>query len=473
MGRVERTTVRTTALVLVFTALITGFSGVVAAHGGAIAGGQRETLQIPFWLFVSTGGGVVGASFLLGSFVTDRKFIDRIHDLRQPVRRLDRLRPVDRRVTGLVGILLLTVTVAAAFLGPQEPMNVAILFVWVAWWTGFTMLTYSIGNIWPTLNPWRTILTGTQGTLEYPDEFGAWPGVAGLLAFVWLEVVSPVSENPRLLGLFVLGYTAYTLLGGYLFGADAWFENADPIANVFRYFGAVAPVTTHSEGVELTWPGARLSEAGLVDGADDAGFIIALLWATTFDGLVSTPAWASVTRAVVTGNIPLLQSVTGGIPPLLFYLATLVVGYALFLSAYFLASRLMAAYAETYRSPTYLRDRFAGSLLPIAVGYHLAHYLGYFLSLIPTFLAVSMNPLGTVPSPQVLVIPSWFGGLSIAFVILGHLVAIWVAHATAFDIFPDRLQAIRSQYPMVAVMVFYTMLSLWIVTRPSVPLPYL
>jgi len=35
------------------------------------------------------------------------------------------------------------------------------------------------------------------------------------------------------------------------------------------------------------------------------------------------------------------------------------------------------------------------------------------------------------------------------------------------------LQAIRSQYPFIAVMIFYTMASLWIVTRPDVPLPYL
>ncbi|MFC7140507.1 hypothetical protein ACFQMA_11790 [Halosimplex aquaticum] len=463
MDQGKRIAVQTTGFAVVLTALITAFSGVVAAHGGAVAGAQRKPLQIPFWLFVSTGGGVVGASFLLASFVTDRAFIDRIHDARQLVTIPIRLPAVKRRLTGAIGILFLTVTVAAAFLGPQESINFAILFVWVVWWTGFTMLTYTVGNAWPALNPWRAILGETHGKFDYPDEFGAWPSVAGLLAFVWLEVVSPVSENPRVLGLFAIGYTTFTLLGGYLFGADAWFENADPISNVFRYFGAVAPVATRSDGVEFTWPGARLSEVGLIDGADDAGFVLALLWVTTFDGLVSTPTWTSVTRAAV----------ERGAPPLLFYLATLVVGYTLFLWAYFWASRLIAKYAETYRSPTYLRDRFAASLLPIAVGYHLAHYLGYFLSLIPTSLAVSVNPFGSVSNPQVLVIPPWFGGLSIAFVILGHLVAIWVAHATAFDIFPDRLQAIRSQYPMVGVMVFYTMLSLWIVTQPSTALPYL
>jgi hypothetical protein len=69
--------------------------------------------------------------------------------------------------------------------------------------------------------------------------------------------------------------------------------------------------------------------------------------------------------------------------------------------------------------------------------------------------------------------PSWFGGLELAFVLVGHLVAIWVAHATAYDVFPGRLQAIRSQYPFILVMVLYTMVSLWIVSEPSVTPPYL
>jgi hypothetical protein len=62
--------------------------------------------------------------------------------------------------------------------------------------------------------------------------------------------------------------------------------------------------------------------------------------------------------------------------------------------------------------------------------------------------------------------------LAVAFVLLGHLLAVWVAHASAYDVFPGRLQAVRSQYPFVVVMVLYTMTSLWIVSAPSATPPF-
>ncbi|MFT4881252.1 MAG: hypothetical protein ACI9HI_001255, partial [Salinirussus sp.] len=58
-----------------------------------------------------------------------------------------------------------------------------------------------------------------------------------------------------------------------------------------------------------------------------------------------------------------------------------------------------------------------------------------------------------------------------AAILLGHVLAIWVAHATAYDLFPGRLQAVRSQYPFIAVMVFYTMTSLWLLAQPEVTTP--
>ncbi|MFT4890697.1 MAG: hypothetical protein ACI9YT_001615, partial [Halobacteriales archaeon] len=64
-------------------------------------------------------------------------------------------------------------------------------------------------------------------------------------------------------------------------------------------------------------------------------------------------------------------------------------------------------------------------------------------------------------------------GLELTFVLVGHVLAICVAHAVAFDLFPDRLQAIRSQYPFIAVMIAYTTLSLWIVAEPTLSPPYL
>ncbi|MFC4549426.1 hypothetical protein, partial [Halorussus sp. GCM10023401] len=341
--------------------------------------------------------------------------------------------------------------------------NAAVLVVWVGWWAGYVATVYLVGNSWPALNPWRA-LADWLPSLErpYPDDLGAWPSVVGLLALVWLEVVSPLADQPYLLALVVLGYTAVTLAGAFVFGSETWFDRVDPIARVFRYYGAVAPIHRDEDGLQLRLPGSALTDPDLVDGRDEVAFVVALLWVTTYDGFVGTPVWRDLARAVV----------GAGVPAELLYPAAMLLGFGVFLGAYRLAARYARDTAETYLTSAALARRFAGSLLPIAAGYHLAHFLGYFVSLSPVLVGVLTNPLSPPANPVVIVLPGWFGGVSVAAVLLGHLLAVWVAHASAYDAFPGRLQAVRSQYPLVVVMVLYTMSSLWIVSAPNVVPPY-
>ncbi|MFD1589244.1 hypothetical protein ACFR9U_19880 [Halorientalis brevis] len=443
------------------------FVGVAAAHGGSLGASAREELTVPTWLFLLTGGSAVGASFLLASFVTDRALIREIHTWYRtspvPARR------IGRWLGHLAGVVGLAAILGVGFVGPPEPLaNLAILTVWVGWWAGFTMTTYLLGNAWPVVNPWRTI-SSLLPSLDraYPDGLGAWPSVVGLLALVWLEVVSPLADEPQLLATVIVGYSALTLAGAFVVGPARWFGTVDPVARVFRYYGRVAPLTWDDEAsrLRLRLPGTALSETRFIDGFDEVAFVVAIVWVTTYDGLVSTPAWAGFARAVV----------GVGVPPALLYPATLLVGFVAFLGVYWLAAGYSRQLADSYRTKAFLARRFAPSLLAIAAGYHLAHYLGYFLSLFPAALAALQDPLPasaptTVPVAQ---LPGWFGGLNMTFVLLGHLLAIWVAHATAFEVFPGRLQAIKSQYSFTLVMVLYTMTSLWVVSQPTIQPPFL
>ena len=434
--------------------------GPALGHGGSLGGAARRSLTVPTWLLVGTGGAAVGASFLLASFATDRALVDSLRRSRT------RSLPGERalvRVGQAVGLLALVGIVVGGWLGPQDPLsNVAILVVWAGWWAGFAMSTYLLGNAWPVVNPFRTVAAALPDIgRDYEWRWGAWPSVAGLLALVWVEVVSPLADRPRVLVATVVAYGVVTLAGAVVYGVGTWFGEVDPVSRVFRYYGAVAPVGVEGGSLSLRLPGAGLS-ADIVDGFDEVAFVVALLWVTTFDGLVATPAWETVARAVV----------GLGVPPALLYPAALVAGFAFFLAVYRAAARRARRSADTYLSAATLARRFAPSLLAIAAGYHVAHFLGYFLSLTPALVQAVVNPLGVV-NPQLLVLPDWFGIVGIAGVLLGHVLAIVAAHATAFDLFPGRLQAIRSQYPFIAAMVFYTMVSLWVVTRPEVTPPFL
>jgi hypothetical protein len=274
----------------------------------------------------------------------------------------------------------------------------------------------------------------------------------------------------------VAAYSVLALAGAYRYGADAWFERVDPVSRVFAVYGRLAPLQRDADGVRLRLPGS-----GLVAGArerlrgetgtpallgGEAGattFVVALLWSTTFDGLVTTPAWNDLAPVVV----------EAGVPPLVVYLVALLAGFALFRWLYRLAARRSRAIVDSRLSPAAIESWFAPALVPIAAGYHVAHFLGYFLSLSPALESVLEHPLGGGGVPQVAVVPGWFGTVELGFVVVGHLLAVWVAHALALEVFPGLLAPIRSQYPFVVVMVAYTMTSAWVIGQPFVNPVYL
>lgn len=432
--------------------------GTAAAHGGSLRSATGGSLAVPAWLFLLTGGAIVGVSFLLASFVTDRALVRVVHGWSKScwIPGTGALTLIARTL----GVFALLAVLAIGFVGPEEPLaNLAVLLVWGGWWAGFTATTYLIGNAWPVLNPWRTLVAPLP-SLDREIEVGVWPAVVGLLALVWLEVVSPVADDPRLLTTVVLSYTVVTLAGAVIVGPARWFRSVDPPSGVFRLYGAMAPFVSVDGDIRLRLPGAGLVAHDLPERGGVA-FVVALLWATTFDGLVTTPLWDALAR----------MAVGAGVPAVLLYPAILAAGFFGFLRVFRLAVRRAHTRTRTYLDPTVLARRFAPPLVAIAAGYHLAHYLGYFLQLLPALLAAFANPLAP-GTPTVLVLPSWFGGVELAFVLFGHLLAIGVAHAVAFDLFPGRLQAIRSQYPLTVVMVAYTMVSLWIVSQPFVQPPY-
>jgi len=426
------------------------------AHGGAVAA-NRQPVTVPTWLVLVTGGAAVGASFLLATFVTDRTMVRAIDGWRRLVPGPGRLA---RGVAKATGVLGLVAVLAVAAVGPTEN-NAAVLFVWVGWWAGYTMTTYLVGNSWPALNPWRT-LAGLLPSLDepYPDRLGSWPATLALLALIWVETVSPITDDPRPMAAVVLAYTLVTLTGAAVYGTDQWFRRADPMARVFRYYGAVAPVQRTDDGLSVRLPGGALSELEIGDDSEVA-FVVALLWATTFDGFVSTAAWADIAGAVRAAGVPLAAA----------YLAALAGGFGLFLGGYRLSSRFARRTGDTYLSTGLVARRFAPSLLAIAAGYHLAHYLGFLLSLSPAIVVLAATPLSVPAQVPVLALPGWFDLVGMAAILLGHVLAVWVSHATAYDLFPGRLQAVRSQYPFIAVMVFYTMTSLWLLAQPEVPTP--
>lgn len=445
------------------------FASPAIAHGGP--GIASQPVETPTWLFLLTGGGVIAVSFLLTSFVTDRGVLEAYHDRRFDIPGGSTLRNWGGMLGGVVGVVSLVVVIVVGLQGPFEAnANLAVLLVWVIWWAGVTASTYLLGNSWPALDPFTRLgnVVPERDPATLPAWVGRWPAVAGLMLLVWLEVVSDVASDPTQLTAVVGLYLVATIAGSVVLGGSVWRRQVDPIWNVFRLYGKMAPIQRTETGLALAWPGAELASHDETDTAyttpqSETGFVIALLWATSYDGFVATPGWEGLAG-------PLVRA---GLPAELTYFGALLAGYALFLGAYWWASKLVRRVGQSYLSTATIATAFAPALVPIAAGYHLGHYLPYFLRLAPTTAVVATAPLSPPLDLPVLSLPGWFGIVGPVAVLVGHVLAVWVAHSRAFDLFTGQLQPIRSQYPYVLVMVLYTITGLWLLAQPTIQTPFL
>jgi len=118
---------------------------------------------------------------------------------------------------------------------------------------------------------------------------------------------------------------------------------------------------------------------------------------------------------------------------------------------------------------------FVLTLVPIAVAYHLAHYLSLLLTAGQFIVPLASDPFGLgwnlfgTAGYKVnigLIGPRFIWYSAITAIVIGHAVAVYLAHIVALRVFGNRRDALVSQIPMVALMVGYTMLSLWILAQP-------
>src|SRR6516162_2187917 len=159
-----------------------------AAHGF----GQRYDLPLPLSLYLFGAAAAVVVSFIIvGLFVggtASRTRFDQRFDLTSlGIGRLI-LNPATGLVPQLVAFAIFAVTVAAGFIGNQDPYrNIAPTMVWVVFWVGLAYVSAFAGDIWALANPWRTVFAAVERLskgvanhpcLRYPEPLGVWPACA-------------------------------------------------------------------------------------------------------------------------------------------------------------------------------------------------------------------------------------------------------------------------------------------------------
>lgn len=376
------------------------------------------------------------------------------------------------------GLAALALVVVAGLIGSRDPnRNIAPTLVWIVWWVGFSYVAMLAGNLWPLVNPWRTLhelsfRNGARPRQPWPARVGAWPAVAALLAFGWVELVFPFRAVPWVLAALVLVYGGVTLAGMARYGREAWLENADPFHRTFELFSRFAPLAAAPGGGLVLRPhGAGLLSGARVPAAHMA-FILALLAIVLFDGFQASAHWALIEDAVHA-----LDPKLGDAGWIALHSAGLAAMWLVFLGLYLAACAVARAASGSALATLDFARAFALTLIPIAVGYHFAHTFTYLLvqgqsmaSLVSDPFGFGWNLFGTagVPVNDAIISTKTAWYLALGAIVVGHTISVWLAHAAAERLLEGRGRALRALVPITALMVLYTVISLQILAEPLV-----
>lgn len=448
------------------------------AHG---IGGVRD-LPVPTSFFYTTAAIVLIVSFVVLGFLWRRPLLERHADGRALPRAIQAvlLSRALRALLGAVSAALLILTLATALFGTTiELYNFAPTFVYVIFWLGIPLLSVLFGDVWRVLNPWRAIADATvwllerggreaRPVLDSPWSWGRYPAAAALFAFVALELAHPRPAYPRTLAVAIALYSYWALAGMAVYGRETWSRGGEGFAVAFGLLARIAPFAVRDGVIVIRWPFTGLAGAEHVRGA--LVFVAVMLGSTSFDGFTRTSEWQDLLGNVRARFADDSQRVLD--------LATTLVniaGLAAFVG-FVVLTYLAAAVSvrRLVRAPRSLVPDFILPLVPIAFAYLVAHYFSLFLIQGQFIVILASDPFGrewdlfgTVDFAPNLAIVSpetvWYA--QVVALTVGHVAGLAIAHDRAVALFEDRRDALRSQYPMLALMVLYTVGGLWLLSH--------
>lgn len=466
--------------------------------------GQIYNLPVPFWLYAWAAMAALLLSFLIaGWFLTRRRPAQAT-----PLQLLDGphwrwLHLLLRFLIPLLklaslGALLLCIT--AGLVGPADAyLNVNMTLFWIGFVLAFAYLTALIGDVYAYINPWRVITDGLSrllsgvvpglfcGRLRYPaDTLGCWPALALYMAFIWVELLGHVT--PLKLGWMLLAYTGINLIGAWLIGASAWFRHGEFFSVFLRLLGKIAPVAWlppvgagDPPRIALRRPFAGLLQDRATS-ISEVVFVLFMLSSTAFDGLHVTQVWMKLfwEQGFALMQPWLGSNLVAAYPTLKVLheawettslLLSPVLYFAIYLACLWLARWLTHSPLSLHT----LALRFAWTLLPIALVYHVSHYYTLILTQGSKLLHLLSDPLGrgwnlfgTDGAADASAIPDmgWVWHTQVGLILGGHIVSVYLAHVEALRSFGSPRKAMLSQVPMLMLMMAFTVFGLWILAQP-------
>jgi hypothetical protein len=439
--------------------VLTSSLGEVFAHG---IGGSKD-LPIPLGLTIAGAVAALTVSFtvLAIAWRTPRYDGDRTgHPAPAALGRIVDSRPwfLVWRTVGLLGFAY---TVMVAVGGEDSLINPFFGIFYVLIWVGFVPASLFFGPTYWAISPVRTInaafakLTGgdpDKGVFTYPERLGHWPAAVGLYAFVWMELVYPFATELGPVRLWCAAYVAAMLLGGALFG-NTFYEYADPFE---VYSTLVSRMSVWGRRGKQLWvrsPLANLDTTPVKPGL--VAVTSVLFGSTAFDSFKDSTRWVKFIQGDFVASHAWAPKLFTNLGLLSFVLVVALV--------FTLGTMLTGVGPEQPRRE--LPSQFAHSIVPIVIGYVLAHYLTYLLEVGEQTLVYMSDPFSNgsnwfgTADWQVSYFfsyhPSALATLKVLFVVVGHVVGVIAAHDRAIHLLPRKHQ-LTGQLSLLLAMICFT-----------------
>jgi hypothetical protein len=443
----------------------------------------RSDLPIPEWLFGWAAAMVLVVSFVALAVLWPEPKLERDHWRPLPLGRGLAGRPV-QILCGAIGAALLGVVIYAGLRGTQSSTaNLAPTFVYVIFWLALVPASVLFGDVFKAFNPWRAIGRGvgwiaskaTRGglpaPLSYPERLGHWPAAAGIFAFAVMELVASDGDKPETIAIATLVYSALTFIAMALYGVEIWGSRGEAFSVYFNLFSRLSPFETRGGVVGLRRPLSGL--ANLRPGSGTVPLVAVMIGSVTFDGASAGPIWTDIAPDIARFFQDLGVSAQNSLE------VTFLIGLIAAILLVYVFYRLGVLGARSVGggfTSEQLARAFVHTLVPIALAYVAAHYFTLLLFQGQALSFLASDPLGDgsdlfgtadiqIDYTLIGANATWYW--QVGFVVAGHVLALTLAHDRALALYQDAKLAVRSQYWMLAVMVGFTSLALWLLSQAN------
>jgi hypothetical protein len=427
---------------------------------------SRHDLPLPFSFVVVGAVLALTISFVILIFAWRKPRFDQVGG--HPMPRVTAV--VDHPITRLVAravVLAAYVWAGLAMMAGQDLLTNPIFgFVFVWMWVGLVPISLLLGQFWRATNPLRTIHSALcalarvdpeRGLLALSARVGVWPAAVGIFGFAWLELVQPDRTTLAVLRVWALAWLVILVLGAIVFG-QRWIGAADPFETYASTLAQMSIWRRVGDQLRLVNPLAGLNAWHAPPGA--TAVVAALLGSTAFDSFTNTSWWI---RVVQNSNGPTVLWGTGGL------LAMIIIVFV----SFSLAAAWMGRYGDR-PAGAYPRLMVA-SLLPIVLGYVVAHYATLLIVEGQRTAINFSDPLGRGwnvfgsaemgVNSAIFAYPTAIALVQLCAIVGGHVLGIVCAHEKAVALLlPDR--AVQGQLPLLLVMVGYTCAGLVLLFSP-------